>query len=64
MLKKISQIKNVSKISKNSQSQINGGFVFVNSCSSNSQRDCNHSNGCQWFGCYCGPNTPHIGPLC
>lgn len=62
MLKKISKIENANKISKDSQSKINGGFGLVIGCYGNDQQSCNPRSGCQWYGCYCGPNYPHIAP--
>ncbi|MDY8136811.1 hypothetical protein [Aquimarina sp. 2201CG5-10] len=64
MLKKLGNIKNVTKISKASQSKIQGGnFGFGGSCFSHtSSQGCSSQRGCQWYGCYCGPNYPHIAP--
>ncbi|WP_299107118.1 hypothetical protein [uncultured Tenacibaculum sp.] len=49
-------------LNKTEQKNINGGF-FTNNCFDiTDSSSCNRKRGCQWYGCYCGPNSPHFAP--
>ena len=64
MIKKILNVKEITILSKNEQKSIAGGRTALDeSCYEiNNATDCNARRDCQWFGCYCGPNYPHIAP--
>ena len=67
MLKKIMKLDGVQALSKNELKSIKGGFSIGPSSFCFNITDsfaCTNqtNNQCTWYGCYCGPNYPHIAP--
>ena len=62
-MKKLLKISDISLLSKKEQKEIHGGNKMNGSCFAyGNPQECGNQRGCQWFGCYCGPNYPHLAP--
>jgi hypothetical protein len=48
-------------LQRKEQKQINGG-TNTNCLSIDNEFECNNTRTCQWSGCYCAPNYPHLAP--
>jgi hypothetical protein len=49
-------------LNKKEQQQIHGGFGFGSCFQIQDETVCGRRLDCSWYGCYCGPQYPHIAP--